>query len=154
MRLIKKIAICLLILFVVIQFIRPPRNDSSSQVSTDISRIYNVPVTIDSILEKACTDCHSNHTRYPWYTNIQPAGWLLNRHIRQGKNELNFSEFGSYSKRRQVSKLSGIASSIKDGTMPLDSYKWLHKDARLSRQEKELIINWATRTKDSLELNN
>jgi hypothetical protein len=85
---------------------------------------------------------------------VQPFGWLLASHIRKGKAELNFNEFGSYSQRRQLSKLNGIANSIKDATMPLNSYAMIHKNARLSKEDKALLIDWATRTKDSLRLNN
>jgi hypothetical protein len=79
-------------------------------------------------------------------------GWLLANHIKEGKAELNFSEFGSYSQRRQMSKLKAIENSIKDGTMPLTSYILIHKDAKLSKEEKAFVIEWATRTRDSLSL--
>lgn len=72
------------------------------------------------------------------------------KHIKQGKESLNFSEFGSYSPRRQLSKLNGIANSIKDDIMPLSSYKLMHKSAQLSKDEKTLVINWAQQLKDSL----
>ena len=80
-------------------------------------------------------------------------GWLMAYHIKQAKNQLNFSEFGSYSQRRQVSKLDGIANSIKDDIMPLKSYKIMHKSAQLSTDEKSLLINWAQQSIDSLSAN-
>jgi len=154
MKRIKKIAGALLIVVVLIQFIQPARNRSSEISSLDLIKTVNVPGNIQSILKTACYDCHSNNTNYPWYSRIQPFGWLLAGHIRKGKGELNFSEFDSYSTRRKISKLNGIANSIKDGTMPLNSYTMIHKDARLSKEDKILLIDWATRTKDSLRLNN
>jgi len=87
------------------------------------------------------------------YSNIQPMGWLMAYHIKQAKNQLNFSEFGSYSQRRQVSKLDGIVNSIKDDIMPLKSYKIMHKSAQLSTDEKSLLINWAQQSIDSLSAN-
>jgi hypothetical protein len=101
-------------------------------------------------MKNTCYDCHSNKTYYPWYSNIQPIGWLMAYHIKQAKKELNFSEFGSYSQRRQLSKLEGITNSIKDDIMPLISYKIVHKSAQLGTDEKSLLINWANQSIDSL----
>jgi hypothetical protein len=75
------------------------------------------------------------------------------RHIKEGKGELNFSEFGSYSERRQLSKLRSIENSIKDGSMPISSYTIIHKNARLTKEEKAQIIDWAKITRDSLARN-
>jgi len=150
----KKILLGLLIILVLIQFIQPDRNRSNEILSTDLAKTINVPDSVLMILKTACYDCHSNNTNYPWYSGIQPFGWLLAGHIRKGKAELNFSEIGSYSLRRQISKLNGIANSIKDGTMPLNSYTIIHKNARLSKEDKALLIDWTIRTKDSLRLNN
>ena len=71
-----------------------------------------------------------------------------------GKAELNFSEFGDYSNRRQRSKLNSIAKTVEDGTMPFSSYTLMHSEARLTKEEKALIIHWANTTKDSLSLKN
>lgn len=146
----KKWLLALLIAFALIQFIRPARNRSGQELNTDLTRIYGVPPDVQAILKAACYDCHSNNTRYPWYVNIQPAGWLLAKHIKDGKNELNFSEFGTYSPRRQVSKLRSIENSIQDGTMPLSSYSLLHKAARLTKQKKTLLTAWTIKIRDSL----
>ena len=140
----------LLGLFVLIQFIRPAKNDGRLDAQGDIAKRLNVPPTVQSRLKTACYDCHSNHTNYPWYTNIQPIGWLLANHIREGKVELNFSAFGSYSKRRQLSKLKAIGGSLRDGSMPLWSYTLIHQNAKLSNEEKQLIMDWAEKTRDSL----
>ena len=153
MRRLRKILLALLVVLILIQFIQPSRNKSGDILSTDLTKTISVPGNIQSILKTACYDCHSNNTNYPWYSRIQPFGWLLARHIRKGKAELNFSEFGSYSLRRQITKLNGIANSIKDETMPLSSYTMIHQNARLSKEDKALLIEWATRTKDSLRLN-
>lgn len=149
----KKILLAILIVLIVIQFVQPARNISGQVLQTDIVNMYNVPQSTQAVFEKACYDCHSNNTRYPWYANVQPMGWLLARHVKQGKAELNFSEFGSYSARRQANKLRAIENSVKDGTMPLSSYLLLHKDARLTETDKTEIISWVRRTRDSLTQN-
>lgn len=140
-------------LLVVIQFIQPERNISMEAYPSDISRIYPIPEKVQGILKNSCYDCHSNNTRYPWYANIQPGGWWLASHIKEGKQELNFNEFGKYSLRRQQSKLKAIAGTIKDGTMPISSYTLIHKNARLSKAEQDLILNSIEETKDSLSKN-
>ncbi len=139
----KKIFIILLIAFVAIQFIRPERNNTNTVSADDITALYPIPDSVQSILKKACYDCHSNNTTYPWYANIQPVAWWLNDHIEEGKDELNFSEFGKRNIERRAKKLKKLAKEVEEGEMPLDSYTWMHKEAVLTEQEKNIIINWA-----------
>lgn len=150
MRLIIKILFVLVILFLAIQFIPSSQNIGGKGLATDISKSVIMPNKVQSVLENACYDCHSNNTNYPWYSKIQPVRWMMDRHVKEAKEEINFSEFGSYSTRSKISKLKGIASSIKDNDMPLSSYRLMHKSANLSESEKNLIINWALQTSDSL----
>ena len=151
---IKKIVAAIVIVCIVIQFIQPGRNKSGQVLSTDITKILGLPENVKAVFKKSCYDCHSNNTDYPFYVNVQPMGWLMANHIKNGKEDLNFNEFGTYSKRKQFNKLRAIATSIKDGSMPLISYTIMHKDARLSQENKETIINWISRTKDSLSATN
>jgi hypothetical protein len=144
----------ILAVFLGIQFIRPVLNIQSEGAATDFATTWKVPQQVMQPLQHACYDCHSNHTNYPWYAHIQPVAWFLARHIRKGKAELNFSAFELYSTRRQISKLSGIGNSLKDGTMPPGSYTLMHPEARLTKEEKDVIIGWTTRAKDSLRQNN
>ncbi|HEY8897031.1 MAG TPA: heme-binding domain-containing protein [Niastella sp.] len=146
----RKWLLFLITAFILIQFIQPARNKNGQVLQSDITAKFTVPANVRSVLEVACYDCHSNNTRYPWYANIQPGGWWLAKHIKDGKEELNFSDFGSYSRRRQINKLRSIANSISDGSMPLSSYTLLHKNARLTKDQKTLIIEWAGKLKDSL----
>lgn len=150
----KKIGLTLVVATIIIQFIQPARNNSGQVLSVDIENRFFIPPKVQNLLINSCYDCHSNNTNYPWYANIQPIGWLLSNHIKNGKKELNFSEFGFYSTRRQQSKLKAIADQLTDDAMPLYSYIWLHKNAKLSKENKGLIIDWANRTKDSIELEN
>ena len=145
MSLLKKISFVLLIVFIAIQFIQPARNTNGQVAQADITKHFSVPANVEGVLKISCYDCHSNNTYYPWYANIQPMGWLLANHIKDGKAELNFNEFGNYSERRQLSKLKAINNSIKDGTMPLSSYIVLHQDAKLSKESKALISEWVSK---------
>lgn len=139
----KKAGLILLFLFGLFQFYpRPEKNISSVEAKNSIEKLFPIPDSVLTILKTACYDCHSNNTRYPWYSNIQPVALFLNKHIIEGKKELNFDEFGAYSTRRQQSKLKAIASQVKDGDMPLSSYSILHKNSRLTSWERDYIITY------------
>ncbi len=143
----------LLLAFIVIQFIRPAKNKSDAISSNDISKIYPVPENVQAILKTCCYDCHSNNTVYPWYAQIQPVAWWLNNHIQDGKKDLNFSEFASYRIRRQYKKLEEINELVKKDEMPLDSYLWIHKYAKLSEQQKLTVANWVVAVRDTIKQN-
>lgn len=147
---IKKILLGLLVVFIMIQLIQPARNQSGQVMPNDISKVLTMPEEVQGILKKACYDCHSNHTDYPWYGYIQPIHWFMNAHIQSAKQQLNFNEFGSYSPRKQQNKLRSVENSLKEGTMPLSSYTLIHRNAVLSDAEKKIMINWAQDSKDSL----
>jgi len=150
MRIVKIIAIILLVAFVGIQFIPTTRNQSDTVPLTDFMLVNNVPKTIQKKLQVSCYDCHSNNTQYPWYNKIQPVAWFLEDHIKEGKAELNFSKWDSLSNRRKASKLRSIVKQIEAGEMPLDSYTLIHKEAVFSEEEAKEVINFMTELKDSL----
>ena len=150
MKRVKQLLFAVLMAFVVIQFIRPARNQSGQASQSDISNTYSIPEAVYTLFKNACFDCHSNNTNYPWYSNIQPMGWLIAADIENGKAKVDFSEFGLLSSRKQRSRLQEIENQIKDNAMPLSSYKLMHKSARLSEEDKQLLIEWVERTKDSI----
>ncbi len=138
-----KIGIALVFVLILIQFFRPEKNEGVADTPKDISHAVTVTPEIKNILEKSCYDCHSNHTEYPWYFNFQPvAGWLAN-HVEEGKDELNFSEFDSYKLKRKIHKLKEVIDEIKEGEMPMNSYLIIHKEAKLSEEQKNQLIQWA-----------
>jgi hypothetical protein len=149
----KKALLILLVLFIVIQFFRPARNQAAGAPSADITTVYKMPDGVHAILKNSCYDCHSNQTEYPWYAQIQPVRWWLESHIKEGKQELNFNEFGNYTTRRQLSKLKAISGTVEDGKMPLSSYTLVHTKARLSKAEKVKVMAWANDMRDSLSKN-
>lgn len=132
----------LLILFIGVQFI-PKDNNRQLHISKyDIRNLYIIPKNTLKMIEKSCFDCHSNNTDYPWYSKIQPVRYFLDNHIREGKNMLNFSEFGNYSERRKRNKIRSIISQIQEGKMPISTYTIIHREADLSNQDKKIIIDW------------
>jgi hypothetical protein len=141
----------LLLAFIVIQFFRPVKNKAAGISTNDISTIYPVPENVQAVLKTSCYDCHSNNTVYPWYAEIQPVAWWLSNHVKDGKKDLNFSEFASYSIRRQYRKLEEINDLVKKGEMPLDEYLWIHKYAKLSEQQKLTIANWVVALRDTIK---
>ena len=151
MRIVKIVALVLLICFVGIQFVPTELNQSDIVPKTDFLLVNNLPRDIGTLLQGSCYDCHSNKTDYPWYNKIQPVAWFLENHIAEGKEELNFNEWNEYSNRRKYSKLKSIISQIEDDEMPLFSYTLIHKDAVLSKSEKTLVIDYMKKIKDSLE---
>ncbi len=147
MSLFKKALPFLLIAFVGIQFIPTTRNQSNEVLETDFFKTFDAPNNIQQLIKNSCYDCHSSNTNYPWYNKIQPVSWLLEYHVKKGKKDLNFSEFGGYSKRRQKSKLKSIKSQIEKNEMPLSSYTFIHRDVKLSKNDKVLIYNWLNKLK-------
>jgi hypothetical protein len=146
----RRLLVILLVILILIQFVRPAKNLSAGPSSHDILTRYKIPDTLQKIFSVACNDCHSNNTRYPWYSKIQPVYWWLNNHIKDGKRSLNFSEFTGYPIRRQYNAFKEISKIVKEDGMPLSSYLWIHKDAILTRDQKGMIINWATAQYDSI----
>lgn len=139
----KKILFAVLALLVIVQFFQPEKNNTEQLISsTDISKKYVVPENVQTLLTKKCYDCHSNKTNYPWYYNIQPVGWWMAYHVNEGKGELNFSEFVNYTERRANHKMEEIGEAVNDEWMPLDSYLWIHQDAAISQEDKDIINTW------------
>lgn len=150
MKVVKIIALVLVLVFVGIQFLPTKLNLSNDVSKTDFLLINNTPQNISVLLKASCYDCHSNNTNYPWYSKIQPGAWFMENHIKEGKEELNFNEWTNYSNRRKKSKLKSIINQIKDDEMPLSSYTLIHRDALISEAEKQEIIQWLTLLKDSI----
>jgi len=139
----KKIVAIVFTIFFAIQFIRPAKNIGGNEtMMNDISTIYPVPENVQHILKVSCYDCHSNNTWYPWYSNFQPLGWWMQFHVNEGKLELNFNEFASYEKEKQQKKLEEIVEEVKENYMPLPSYLKIHKEAKLSQDEKKILTDW------------
>ena len=139
----KKILVGVLAALVIIQFIIPERNVSPEIITAgDISKVRPIPEGVHQVLVLKCYDCHSNNTSYPWYVNIQPIGWWLANHVNEGKEELNFSSFAAYDKKKADHKLEELGEMITDGSMPLKSYTLLHPESKITEDEKRMINEW------------
>ena len=142
-KIVKWTLIVFALLFVAVQFVRPAKTNPKSDETSALHSQIVVPADVEGVLQRACYDCHSNGTRWPWYSQVAPVSWFLIDHVNEGRHELNFSEWGSYNNQRKVKKLHEIEEQVQRGEMPISSYTILHTDARLSGEEKNLLINWA-----------
>lgn len=149
---IKKILIGLLVVLIAIQFIHPTKN-LSGETQKDISTIYPMPDNVKVIVAKACADCHSNKTNYPWYASIQPVNFWLENHVKDGKKHFNFNNFASYRIGKQNKKLEECIEQVKEGEMPLSSYTLIHKEAILTEAEKIILMNWCQSIVDTIHAN-
>jgi hypothetical protein len=150
-KILKVLLIIIAVAFILIQFIRPLKNADEEIASNQITAVQQVPEDVQQILKVSCNDCHSNTTHYPWYDKIQPVAWVLADHVREGKRELNFSEFATYAPYRQYKKFKEIQEQIKEGEMPLFSYTIPHRNAVLSAEQKSALINWSANAMKEME---
>ena len=139
----RNILIVLFVVFLTMQFFQPEKNLGVRKTGMDLFSVISVDDSIKTLLETSCFDCHSNRTNYPWYGQISPVSVFLNKHVTEGKKELNFSEWEDYSDKDKISKLVDIYDEVEGGDMPLESYLKIHKDARLSEHEREMVMSWA-----------
>ncbi len=139
---VRKILLFLLIVFIGLQFVPVELNQSENISENDFIAVTNPPKEIETLLKTSCYDCHSNNTNYPWYDRIAPISWWIKDHIDEGKEELNFSEWNTYSQKRKNHKIKEIIEETEEGKMPLESYLITHGDAILSITQTEQLKNW------------
>lgn len=141
----------LLVTLIICQFFQPTMNEYPAFSGHRLTDTYKVPENVKDILAVSCYDCHSNTSRPMFYMRIQPVGWWVMDHINEGKEELNFDEFGTYSLPRQYHKLEEIAEMVEEDEMPLTSYTLIHGDAKLTDKQKQDLIFWADALRDTME---
>jgi hypothetical protein len=150
MSLLKKIGLALVVILIVLQAFKPEKN-SSADHSKNIATLYPVSKEVDAILVKACNDCHSNNTKYPWYASVQPLAWWINDHVVDGKKHFNLDDFANYKLRKQYHKMEEVMEQVKEGEMPLESYSLIHGEAKLSQEERVVLTSWAQSVLDSMK---
>ncbi|MCT4699095.1 heme-binding domain-containing protein [Tenacibaculum haliotis] len=143
MKILKKIIALIIVVLVVMQFFQPKKNNGELSTVQPFVSETNPPKNLHKILKSACFDCHSNATNYPWYSNITPVNFWMADHVKEGKDELNFSEWKSYSLKRKEHKMEEIWEEVAQLKMPIDSYTWTHFDAKLTEIEIKEVVDWA-----------
>ena len=149
-RVLKIVAILLVVLVLGIQAIRPARTNPPVDESQTIVAMTQITPQVASILDRSCRDCHTNKTVWPWYTNVAPVSWWLSNHVNDGRRSLNMSEWGKLPPDRQERKLRQMCDEIQDGNMPLSSYTPMHPAAKLSEQDKKTICDWTDQERQRL----
>ena len=149
MKILKKIGVILLVVFLVAQFFSPEKNNGSVDTVNGFIAETNPPEKVVSILKNTCFDCHSSTTRYPWYNSITPVNYWLAEHINDGKKHLDFSVWSTYSLKKKEHKMDELVEEVLEKEMPLDSYTWTHKDAILSDEEIKVVTSWATKVQEN-----
>lgn len=147
MKIVKKIAVALLVIFVAMQFYRPEKNQAQGDHTAQFFIETNPPQEVKIILQQTCYDCHSNNTEYPWYNNIAPVSYWLADHVKDGKKHLNFSDWESYSVKKKDHKLEEVIEMVEEGEMPLNEYTWTHEEARLTKKQRNDILVWVKQTR-------
>lgn len=139
----RKILLFLLAVLVLIQFIPINKEIPEDLVASDTFYTVNqVPGNIQNIMDKACMDCHSYNTEYPWYTAIAPVKFFIQDHISEGREHLNFDVWASYSDKKADHKLEECVEELEEGEMPLEGYVIMHSDADLSKEEQKELIGY------------
>lgn len=140
MRLRTKIAIGAVAVFAAMQLVR------CEHTNPPVTGEIQAPADVAAVLHRACYDCHSNETRWPWYSHVAPVSWLLQRDVTQGRRHVNFSEWTALPADRRAKKQKAVGKEVAAGEMPLWFYVPLHRDARLSTADKALLQSWASGT--------
>lgn len=143
MKILKKILVFLLVVFVVMQFFGPEKNEGELSSLNAFLEEVNPPEDVKVILKETCFDCHSDVTRYPWYSSITPVNYWMAGHVDHGKDELNFSKWSAYSLKRKEHKMEEVWEEVAKKEMPLPSYTWTHGDADLTQEQIDLVVAWA-----------
>lgn len=132
------------------QFVRPDRINPPVNPAQAVQATATVPSGVDAVLKRSCYDCHSSETRWPWYSGIVPMAWGVANHVKEGRAELNFSDWGVYPVRKRVALLEKMCDEVREGRMPLQQYLWLHPDAALSEADWKSVCDWSMDEADRL----
>jgi hypothetical protein len=138
----KWIGIILVVLLGAIQAIRPAKTNPPVDETKTIRANTTMSPEVAAILDRACNDCHSNKTTWPWYSQVAPVSWLLVDDVNDGRKELSLSDWGTYDSKKKARKLKKICEEVEEGGMPLKSYLLLHPAARLSDSDKQTLCDW------------
>ncbi|CAL2103516.1 Cytochrome C [Tenacibaculum sp. 190130A14a] len=149
MKIFKKLILILLAIIVVAQFFQPEKNEGEYTSLSAFLTETKPSEDVQEILKVACFDCHSNTTRYPWYSNITPINFWMADHVRHGKGDLNFSNWDSYSLKKKEHKMEEVWEEVEEKHMPIDSYKWTHGDARLTDAQIQLVVTWGKQVQEN-----
>ncbi len=138
----RTIFLALIGVFAVLQLFQIDKTNPPSDPADDFIAMENPPEQVALLMKNACYDCHSNHTKYPWYTSIQPVAWWIRGHYRHGRKKLNFSKWSGYDSEKKEHKIEECIDEVEAKHMPLKSYTWMHPEAKLSEEDRKVLIDY------------
>ena len=150
-KILKWSVLVLLCLFVIAQFYRPAKTNPVMEASNALEAHVQVDPKLAAILDRSCADCHSNKTRWPWYSHVAPVSWFVIDHVDHGRSHLNFSEWGKYDRNEQRKMLAVMCEIVREGGMPLSSYTPLHPGSKLTADDIKTLCDWANTQSALLE---
>jgi hypothetical protein len=135
----------IVVLLVGIQLVPVDRSNPPEQ------GVVPAPAPVLAVLERSCFDCHSNHTRWPWYAYVAPVSWRIADDVRHGREEMNFTEWNRASARRRTRAAAKVWDEVQEGKMPLPSYLRMHPEATLTDEDRVLLRDWAKTSGTGME---
>lgn len=127
---------------VAIQFVRPARTNPATVPDRTLAARMPIAGDVSAVLDRACRDCHSNETRWPWYSNVAPVSWFVVDHVNHGRRHFNYSDWAQYAPEDARRILKNTCEYSRQGSMPMPSYLWMHRGARLSDAEVAALCDW------------
>ena len=152
-KILKWFVVLFLCLLVLAQFYRPAKTNPSVDESMAIEAHTQITPQVAAILDRCCRDCHSNKTRWPWYSYVAPTSWFVIDHVNHGRSHLNFSEWGRYDKNEAANQLRNMCREARSGLMPLDSYTMIHRGSKMSEEDIKVLCDWTTAERSRLTAN-
>jgi hypothetical protein len=134
--------IILILVLLGIQMVRPAKTNPVSDPKLDLKAHTQVPAEVSAILDRSCRDCHSNQTRWPWYSHVAPVSWIVAEDVEHGRSHVNFSEWAKYDAKQADKALDEMCEELEKKGMPLVSYTWAHAGTRLSDAEVKTVCDW------------
>lgn len=138
----KQIGTAALALLMLAQFVPAGTRNPTSMPAQSIYATQTVPGAVRSVFENSCNDCHSNQTRWPWYSRVAPLSWMIAHDVHAGRKHFNLSEWGSYTGRQKEEKLESICEQITNGDMPDSKYAFVHRKVRLTQDQRDAVCDW------------
>lgn len=149
-KLVKWVVLPLAIVFIGLQFVQPDRTNPPVDESKTIFARVQVKPEVKAIFERSCYDCHSQNTRWPWYSYVAPVSWLVAEDVKEARAHMNLSDWSQYNTLKSVAKLDQICEEVSNGLMPLPKYLTMHPKAKLTQQDIDEICNWIDEERERL----
>jgi len=141
-----KVVIAGAAVFAGLQAVPVDRSNPPVEASRTIFVSETLPAKVESVLRRSCQDCHSNQTRWPWYSYLAPMSWIVAHDVHAAPRQMNLSEWAGYSAKKREEKLNGICEQVVNGDMPEGKYALIHRRARVTEDEHAVICQWVERS--------